>query len=254
MRYPILDIWTDGVTMEQALSITDGFIQHGNRPHTVFATNPEKNFSVPKDAFLYKCFQNADLLLPDGIGMVYAARMLHSAEISRVPGCEFMQELCVRAAEQGYGVFIYGAKEEVNAKAAETLQERLPGLKIAGRCNGYLSEERMEELVEQINSSKAEILFIALGSPRQEKWFARHADKLKHVKVVQGIGGTLDVITGNVKRAPAVFCNTGLEWLYRLMAEPKRLKRQRVLPVFAAHVLWAKTKMIVGLKNKSIGQ
>lgn len=244
MRYPILNIWTDAVTKVQALAKVDEFIKSGDRPHTVFATNPEKNFSVPKDAFLYDCFKRADLLLPDGIGMVMAAKLLYGVEISRVPGCEFMQEICALAAEKRYKVFLYGAKEEVNEEAVRVLEKRLPGLEVVGRCNGYWPEDKMEELVASINASRAQILFLALGSPKQEKWFAKYSGRLEHVRVCQGIGGTLDVITGSVKRAPAFFCNLGLEWFYRLITEPKRLKRQRVLPLFAWQVVIAKIKML----------
>lgn len=240
MRYPILNIWTDAVTMNDALQKVSEFVEHGERPHTIFATNPEKNFSVPQDPFLYDCFKKADLLLPDGIGMVLGAKFLHGARISRVPGCEFMQETCALSAKHGYKIFIYGAKEEVSKGAVEILEKRLPGLQIVGRCNGYFPEDQMNELVDKINGSKAEILFLALGSPKQEKWFAKHQNNLKHIRVCQGIGGTLDVITGNVKRAPAIFCNLGLEWFYRLLAEPKRIKRQLVLPVFAWQLLMTK--------------
>lgn len=245
MRYPILNIWTDAVTKDQALARVDDFIVNGNRPHTVFATNPEKNFSVPQDPFLYECFKKADLLLPDGIGMVLAARLLHGVEISRVPGCEFMQEICALAARKNYRIFIYGAAEEVNNEAARILKKKLPGLHIAGRCNGYWPEEKMDELIDKINASKADILFLALGSPRQERWFAHYSERLEHVKVCQGIGGTLDVISGRVKRAPDLFCKLGLEWLYRLLAEPKRLTRQRVLPIFAYQVCAEKIKKIL---------
>ena len=237
MRHPILDIWTDAISRENALQKVSDFIDTGTRAHTIFATNPEKNYSVPKDPLLYESFKNADLLLPDGIGMVMAARILHCADIERVPGCEFMQDICRLAAKKGYKVFLYGAREEVNLGAVRILEERLPGLTIAGRCNGYWPAEDMAELVEKINASKAEILFLALGSPRQEKWFVEHRDQLKHIRVEQGIGGTLDVITGNVKRAPDFFCRFGLEWFYRLVSEPKRLKRQRVLPLFVCQVL-----------------
>ena len=243
MRYPVLNLWTDAVTLEEALAKVAGFVEQGDRPHTIFATNPEKNFSVPADPFLYECFRQADLLLPDGIGMVLGARILHGAKLARVPGCEFMQEICALSAQKGYKVFIYGAKEEVNREAVEILEQRLPGLQIVGRCNGYWPAEKMDELVERINDSGAEILFLALGSPRQEKWFAEHREKLKKVRVCQGIGGTLDVITGNVKRAPVVFCKLGLEWLYRLLAEPKRWRRQLVLPLFAWQVLVARVRM-----------
>ncbi|MCJ7603809.1 MAG: WecB/TagA/CpsF family glycosyltransferase [Desulfobulbaceae bacterium] len=239
-RYPILNIWVDSVDMRQALDKVVDFVEKGDRPHTIFATNPEKNFSVPEDPFLYDCFKNSDLLIPDGIGMVLAARVLYGKKLERVPGCEFMQEICKLGADKGYRIFIYGAKEEVNQDAVRILRQRYPSIEIVGNVHGYWPEDKMDSLVEQINDTGAQILFLALGSPRQEKWFAKYKDKLKTVRVCQGIGGTLDVIAGNVKRAPQFYCKYGLEWLYRLMADPKRLKRQRVLPVFAAQVLWAK--------------
>ncbi|MDY6822419.1 MAG: WecB/TagA/CpsF family glycosyltransferase [Thermodesulfobacteriota bacterium] len=239
-RYPILNIWADDVTMESALEKVVEFVEGDNRVHTIFAANPEKNFSVPGDPILYEKYRTADLLLPDGIGIVMAARLLYKIPAKRVPGCEFMQETCRLAAEKGYPVFIYGAEETVNAKAVQTLQERFPGIQIVGRSNGYVPAEGMDDLIDRINASGAAILFLALGSPRQEQWLARYGSRLEHVRSCQGIGGTLDVIAGNVKRAPVVFCKTGLEWFYRLISDPKRLKRQRVLPVFASQVLLEK--------------
>ncbi len=239
-RFPVLDIWTDAVTLEEALEQAVTFVEQGNRPHTILATNPEKNFSVPQNPLLYDCFKNADVLLPDGIGMVLGARFLHGAHLSRVPGCEFMQELCAVSEKRGYRIFIYGGREEVSRKAVDVLRKRLPNIQIVGRCNGYLPPEKMDDLVDQINATRAEILFLALGSPNQEKWFVTYGARLEHVRVCQGIGGTLDVISGNVKRAPKFFCNLGLEWFYRLCAEPGRWRRQLVLPVFVWRLLVAK--------------
>jgi N-acetylglucosaminyldiphosphoundecaprenol N-acetyl-beta-D-mannosaminyltransferase len=124
------------------------------------------------------------------------------------------------------------------------LQERYPGLVIAGRANGYLGLDDMPELLRRINDSKAEILVIALGSPKQEKWFATYKDCLKHVRVAQGIGGTLDTIVGTVQRAPKIWRDYHAEWLYRLLKEPKRIKRQKVLPIFLLKVLEAKVASI----------
>jgi N-acetylglucosaminyldiphosphoundecaprenol N-acetyl-beta-D-mannosaminyltransferase len=247
-RLPILNIWIDTLTMDTALARVAEFVRQGDRVHTVFAANPEKNFSVPKDPMLYSLFRDADLLLPDGIGMVLAARLLHRAKLERVPGCEFMERCCAFAAKNGYPIFLYGAKEEVNAKAASELVRKYPGLVIAGRQDGYLPEERMVELVERINASGARFLFLALGSPRQEKWVAKHGGMLTTVSVCQGIGGTLDVIAGTVQRAPQAWCKLGLEWLYRLLAEPKRIARQKALPVFAWLVAKAYWRQIVGLE------
>jgi N-acetylglucosaminyldiphosphoundecaprenol N-acetyl-beta-D-mannosaminyltransferase len=235
-RYSILNIKVDSVDMQQALDRVVEFVEKGNKLHTIFAVNPEKHFSLEKDPLLYRMFEKADMLLPDGIGIVLAARILHGKKLKRVPGCEFMQNTCGLAAEKGYKIFIYGAKEEINKAAVDELKQRHPEIKIVGRTNGYLPEEKMDSLVDRINESGAQILYLALGSPRQEMWITKYQMCLQHVKVCQGIGGTLDVIAGNVKRAPAFYCAVGLEWLYRLMAEPKRIKRQRLLPLFAWRV------------------
>ena len=239
-RLKILNLWVDPVTMGQALDRVVAFVEKGSRPHAIFAVNPEKNFSVPKDPALLESFRSADLLIPDGIGVVMAARFLHRAKLSRVPGVELMGQICRLAAERGYRVFLFGANEEVSRKAAQALPERYPGLLIVGRANGYLRDDEMPGLVERINASGAQILFLALGSPRQEQWYATHRDALKTVRVCQGIGGTLDTIAGNVKRAPEIWCRWNLEWLYRLLADPRRWKRQKVLPVFASKVLLEK--------------
>jgi N-acetylglucosaminyldiphosphoundecaprenol N-acetyl-beta-D-mannosaminyltransferase len=241
-RLNILNVWVDSVNMEQAVARVEEFVEKGNRPHAIFAVNPEKNFSVPKNPALHETFKQADLLIPDGIGVVLAARLLYRAKMKRVPGVELMAAICALSAKKGYRVFIYGAREEVNKGAAEEMMRRHPGLKIVGRSNGYVKEEDMPALVERINASKADILFIALGSPRQENWYSRHRDALRTVKVVQGIGGTLDTIVGTVKRAPAIWYRLNGEWLYRLLSEPSRIHRQKVLPVFALNVLSQKLK------------
>jgi N-acetylglucosaminyldiphosphoundecaprenol N-acetyl-beta-D-mannosaminyltransferase len=235
-RLEILDIWVDPVDETQAIDRVRGFLG-GNKPCCVFAANPEKNFSVPKDPVLYDVFKHADLLIPDGIGIVLAAKLLHGATLSRVPGVEFMKAICRLATKNRKSVFIYGGSEAVNEAAVARLCNQFPGLCVAGRSNGYVPETEMAGLIRSINDSGAEILFLALGSPKQEKWFATHASALQSVKVCQGIGGTLDTIVGRVKRAPDFWQRLSLEWLYRLLSEPKRLSRQKMLPVFAWKVI-----------------
>jgi N-acetylglucosaminyldiphosphoundecaprenol N-acetyl-beta-D-mannosaminyltransferase len=241
-RYSILKIWTDCVSVHEALEKVDTFIQKGDRLHTIFSANPEKNYSVPDDPTLYQAFKEADLLLPDGIGIVLAAKILYGIQIERIPGCEFMQHICKLSLKNDYKIFIYGAHEKVNNGAVKKLRETLPGINIVGNCHGFLPEDKMDNLVRQIVDSGAQILFLALGSPKQEQWITQYRDQLSSVKVCQGIGGTLDVINGNVKRAPNIFCRLGLEWLYRLIADPKRIKRQRILPLFAAQVVLEKVR------------
>ncbi|MFP4474793.1 MAG: WecB/TagA/CpsF family glycosyltransferase [Desulfatibacillaceae bacterium] len=243
-RLEILDIWVDPVNRAGAVREVERFLDMVDRPRTVFAANPEKNFSVPKDPNLHEAYRRADLLIPDGIGMVVAARILHGKRLSRVPGVEMLDEICRAAVRGGHPVFVYGAREEVNARACEVLQERHPGLAIAGRSHGYAPKEDMDGLVGAINASGARVLFVALGSPMQERWLREHGPRLENVRVCQGIGGSLDVVAGKVRRAPALFRHTGTEWLYRLASEPKRAGRQRVLPMFAARVLAVRLGMI----------
>ena len=244
-RLKILKIWVDPVDRKEAIHRVKNILAIGTKPHAIIAVNPEKNFSFPKDVVLYDTLKNADLLLPDGIGVVLAARILYGVDLERVPGSEFIYDICEIASNGSYKVFIYGAKEDVNKKAVDELKIRFPDLKIVGRANGYVKESDMLDLIDRINASKAEILFLALGSPKQEKWYATHKNRLHHVRVVQGVGGTLDTIVGTVKRAPEIWCKFQLEWLYRLIKEPKRLKRQKVLPIFALMVLIAKIKIMI---------
>jgi len=236
-RYPILDIWCDALSMPEALSQVDSFVQEQKRLHTIFAANPEKNFSVPQDPLLYDLFRRSDVLIPDGIGMVMAMRLLHGTRVVRLPGCELMQNICALSAAKGYGIFIYGAREEVNKRAVARLRHDYPGIKIVGRANGFLPESGLLALVKQINDSGAQILFLALGSPKQERWISRYGNELRQVRVCQGIGGTLDVLAGTVVRAPEAFRSLGLEWLFRLVCEPKRLRRQTALPKFVVQVI-----------------
>jgi len=241
-RLKVLDIWVDPLTREEAIERVSGFLKHGRRPHAIFAANPEKNFSIPIYPDVYKVYGEADLLLPDGIGMVWAAGVLYGVKLERVPGSEFIFDLCRLAVQERCSVFLYGADEEVNRRSAEILSERHPGLKVAGRANGYVKDAEMPSLIQKINDSGARILFLALGSPKQEKWYATHRDALTHVRIVQGIGGTLDTIAGKVKRAPEFWRRLNLEWLYRLIDDPRRISRQKVLPLFVIKVLVAKVK------------
>jgi len=250
-RYPILSIWVDDVNIQQVLDKIITFVERGNRFYTILASNPEKNFSVPKNLILYKNFESADLLLPDGIGVVLAARILHNIKLGRVTGIHAMQDICKVASEKGYKIFIYGAKEEINKAATENLRKMFLGIQIVGRAHGYQSDEEMKNLIRHINECGAQILFLALGSPKQEYWISQYKDRLPNIRVCQGVGGTLDVLAGKKKRAPFVFRRLGMEWLYRLVTEPKRWKRQKVYPIFAILVLLKKIETLIFSKNRN---
>lgn len=239
-RIDVLGAPVDCVTMVDAVNEAESWILHGMRPQTIFAVNPEKIIKAQSDATLLAGLRRSGLLIPDGIGVVVAARLLGLGKMKRVPGSELMPALCELAARKGFGVFLYGASPEVNAKAAAELEQRYPGIKIAGRQHGYVNEDEMPALVRQLNGSGAQILFVALGSPRQELWMDKYLPQLTSVRVCQGVGGTLDVIAGHVNRAPLFFRRIHLEWLYRLLSQPRRLLRQTALPRFAAQVVRAR--------------
>lgn len=234
-RIEILGVPTDCVDMSQAVARVEMMIE-GGRGEAVIAVNPEKVIKAQSDPFLLNQLRGAGLLIPDGIGVVFAARLLRLGRMSQVPGSELMPAICERAAHRGYRIFLFGGSAEVNQRAGEVLRTRYPGLQIVGQQHGYLKEEEMERLVDRINASGAEILFVALGSPKQELWMARYLPQLS-VKVCQGVGGTLDVLSGRVKRAPVFFRKMHLEWFYRLASQPQRLIRQTALPKFAWLVL-----------------
>lgn len=205
----------------------------------VVAVNPEKVMTARRSKIIHDFICRADLAIPDGIGIVAAVRILLGKRIERVAGADLMQKICEESGKKGIKIFLYGAKEDVNAGAVDVLRKRYPDIQIVGRQNGYLPEEESEDLVSRVNASDADVLFLALGSPRQEKWMNQYGAKLR-VGMCMGVGGTLDTIVGRVKRAPMAWQRAKLEWLYRLIRQPSRFWRQRRIFYFAARVLLEK--------------
>ncbi|KIL76509.1 WecB/TagA/CpsF family glycosyltransferase [Bacillus badius] len=202
---------------------------------TVIAVNPEKVITAGRDPLVKELINESTYQIADGIGMIIASKLKKGQLKERVTGVDMMGRLLQFAADEGHSVFFYGAKEEVVRTAKEKLEAQIPNLRVAGYANGYVQDQ--EALVQAIRESGATLLFVALGSPRQELWIKENRPKLPNVKVFQGVGGSFDVYSGKVKRAPAFYRKFGLEWLYRLMKEPKRLKRQMALPKFLLKIL-----------------
>lgn len=234
-RIEILGVPVDCLTMDRTVELAASVLA-GNVAHSIVAVNPEKVIRARYDLRLREQLQRAGILIPDGIGVVIAAKILGLGRLERVPGSELMPKLCELAARDGHRVFLFGAAPDVNERAVQVLQQRYQGLTIAGAQHGFLSQEDMPGLVDRINASQADLLFVALGSPKQEDWIDRCLPQL-NVKICQGVGGTFDVIAGRVRRAPAAFRAVHLEWFYRLVANPQRLHRQTALPKFAFQVL-----------------
>lgn len=198
------------------------------------AMNPEKLYRAQRDAALRSLLRSADIGICDGVGVALAARLLYGRRLTRCTGVDLFQNLVAAAATRGWKVFLLGASPESNETASRRLVEQHPGLRIVGRQDGYFGE--VGPVIEQINASGADMLFVAMGSPRQEFWITEHRAALD-VPFFMGVGGTLDVISGAARRAPAICRRTGTEFLYRLLSDPRRVRRQWVLPAFAAGVI-----------------
>lgn len=234
-RAEVLGVPVDCMTMNEAVDFAESMVK-GQHPCAILAVNPEKVIRAQRDKNLLAQLRNAKLVIPDGIGVVFAARLLGFSCTERVPGSELMPLLCQRAASKGYRVFLFGASPDVISCTAQVLQQRFAGLRIVGAQHGYVKEDDMPAMISKINAVQADLLFVALGSPKQEMWIARYLPELK-VKVCQGVGGTFDVIAGRVKRAPLLFRVIHLEWFYRLLSQPSRIMRQGALPLFAYRVV-----------------
>ena len=203
----------------------------------IVAINPEKILKARKSEELSRLLQSADYPIADGIGVIIASKLKKGKIRSRVTGIDCMNMLCSLSNERGYKIFLYGAKPQVVTEAKLKLEEKYPNIKITGYIDGY--EKDNQKIIEEINKSGADIVFVALGSPTQENWITANKE-LVCPKIFMGVGGSFDVISGNIKRAPKFMLKMGLEWLYRLLREPKRFFRQIKLIKFVFLVLFSK--------------
>lgn len=213
---------------------------HSGEKSFIVAINPEKLMASRRDSGLREILQTADFQIPDGVGVLLASRIRKGKIRERVTGIDMMEALCKNAAETGASIFLYGGKPGVAEEAAKTLEKKYPNLKVAGIIDGY--EKDTDMIRQTIDRSGASILFVAMGSPKQEQFIINEMHQLKP-SVYQGVGGSFDVFAGNVKRAPAVFRKFGMEWLYRLLIEPSRWKRQLALPKFLFAVFKERKKI-----------
>lgn len=229
MKENILGVDVSPVTMEETLNRVDEIIR-GRKPEFIVAINPEKIMKSLHDENLRNMLNSACINLPDGVGILVASKLKGGRVKYRVTGIDLMLNICSRASNSGYRVYLLGASPGTADKAAEKLKEKFPGIIISGTHDGYFKESE-ESLISKITSSNSDVLFVALGSPKQEYWIKNNMDKL-NVPLLMGVGGSYDVICGNIKRAPSWMRHLGLEWLFRLIKEPWRIKRMLALPVF----------------------
>ena len=228
LRTDVLGIGFDNVTQDEAVDRAMALIAAGGS-HYVVTPNAEFVQMARGDSRFRDLLNQADLVLPDGIGVVYASKILGRPLKGRTTGVDFAAALCGRMAREGGRLFLLGAKPGVAELAAAELRQRYPGLQICGTHDGYFQEDG--PVVEEIRTAAADVVFVCLGAPKQEQWMAAHGAACG-AKLLVGLGGSLDVFAGQVKRAPETWQKLGLEWLYRLIKQPSRIGRMAKLPLF----------------------
>ncbi len=235
-RVDILGVGFDNISKANALEYILSLMKDRNAEYIV-TPNPEIVMMAEKNASLASAIENACLVIPDGIGIMYGAKILRRPIKERIPGIDFTSALFELMAMEGKSAFLFGAKPGIAEKAAENISVQFPGIIISGTCDGYFSDDT--PIIEKINAAKPDFLLVCLGCPKQELWMKANAPKLD-VGVMIGAGGSLDVFSGEVERAPLAWRKLGLEWLHRLLSDPKRIKRMLVLPKFLFAVIFSR--------------
>lgn len=235
-RVNILGLPVDRINYRQWMSIIDQWMQAEPRLHHVMTINPEFIMIAQGDAIFAQILRRADLCLPDGVGLLWASGILGKPIKQRVTGSDGIRVLAKEAAQRGWRLFLLGAGQGIATATARILCDENPGLQIAGTFSGSPAPSEEDAIVGIINDSKADILLVAYGAPEQDKWIARNSGRLR-VKMAMGVGGSFDFVAGVVPRAPLWMRENGLEWLYRLYKNPRRIWRMLRLPRFVVQVI-----------------
>lgn len=235
----VLGIPFNNVHFQEAAGLVLNYMD-GNETKIVFTPNPEFIMCARKDKEFFEALNNSNLNVADGIGVVMASEILGQPLCERVAGCDLINALFDKMKSSGKTVYFFGSAKGVAAGARQKMEKKYKGLQVVGTHDGYFTPEEENIIIEEINELKPDLLLVGIGFPKQEKWIYKHKDEL-NAKVIMGIGGSLDVLNGNVKRAPAVFIKLNIEWLYRLIKQPSRFVRMLQLPLFLLIVM--KTKI-----------
>ncbi|MBK8574718.1 MAG: WecB/TagA/CpsF family glycosyltransferase [Elusimicrobia bacterium] len=235
VRIPLAGVCIDLLREPDVVERVKVFVGSGEC-HQIITANPLMIMAAEKDPALRAAFDAADLVIPDSAGVQWAARM-KGHKISKIAGIDLMDALCAQAAERSWRVYFLGAAPGVAETAAHVLTQRHKGLQVAGIQHGYFARGTGEEaVIHPIAESKPDLLFVALSTPVQDGWIHKNLSRFG-AKVVMGVGGSFDVLSGRLRRAPAWMRTTGLEWFFRLLQEPGRATRMIQLPVFAMSVM-----------------
>ncbi|MEJ8756925.1 WecB/TagA/CpsF family glycosyltransferase [Pontibacter sp. H259] len=248
-RIQICKVPVDVLTMEQTMEIIDQAICNNKSVHHV-VVNAAKLVNAHKDAALRESIVNCDIINADGQAVVWASKILNKPLPERVAGIDLMQNLVAMAAEKGRRIFFLGAKEEVVSKVVDIYKSKYGSAIIGGYRNGYFTKQDEPVVADQIAASKSDILFVAMSSPKKEIFLETYKDIL-NMPFIMGVGGSFDVVSGLVKRAPVWMQKAGLEWLYRVGQEPGRMWKRYLITNTAFIYLVAKEKLRSAVSYKS---
>lgn len=223
-RITMMGCQIDNLTMEETLQKVEGFIQSGH-PHQHVVVNVDKLVKAERDAELRRIINDCALINADGMPVVWASRLLGKPLKERVAGVDLFEALMRRSADKQWRVYLLGAREEVVSEVKRLYELKYPGLTVAGYRNGYWSAEEEPGVVAQITEARADLLFVAISSPKKEHFLGQYQGQMK-IPFAMGVGGTFDVAVGRVKRAPVWMQKSGLEWFYRFLQEPRRMFRR----------------------------
>lgn len=227
-RIDVLGVGFDNLTMDEAINKAMTMIENRESAYVV-TPNPEIVMLANENEKFKTAVNEADLVLADGIGIIKAASILGTPLCGRVTGIDFATNLMAELAKIEGSVYLFGAKPTIADKAAEKLMETYKGLRVVGTSDGYFKDDT--EIIEKIKTAKPDFLIVCLGAPKQEFWIRENLKDMD-VGIAAGLGGSLDVLSGEVERAPEFFQKIGMEWFYRLVKEPSRIKRMAKLPLF----------------------
>lgn len=223
-RIEMMGCSIDNLSMEETLNEIEGFISTG-QPHQHVVVNVDKLVKARRDPELRRIINDCALINADGMPVVWASRLLGKPLKERVAGVDLFEALMKRSAEKGWRVFLLGAREEIVAGVKRLYEVKYPGLVIAGYRNGYWKPEQEASVVTEVLDARADILFVAISSPKKEQFLGRYQQQMR-IPFAMGVGGTFDVAAGKVQRAPQWMQRSGLEWFYRFLQEPRRMYRR----------------------------
>ena len=239
-RTKILGIGFDNIDISEAQIRTKELIESSNKScKIVVAPNTEFIMMAQKDKEFFDILSSADLSTPDSVGVMIGGKIQKKKFKTRIPGQAYFRSILEIGEKEGWTFYLLGGKDDVPEKATENLLKIYPNLKIVGHHEGYFEKDSEEYVIKEINNLQPNVLFVAMGAPIQEKWIYAHKNELK-VDVAAGQGGTFDYEAGKVKRAPKIVQKLCIEWLWRLMLQPTRIKRMIVLPIYLFKIIFTK--------------